>query len=95
MVGDADGGPSVPAARIRVSGRDRIARVGLGYCRRAGTTVTGATINGELGVVISQRGTTLAVLSLTTRDGVVQRIRAIVNPDKLRHFSGTAFGELS
>ncbi len=88
-----DGGGKAPARRTPVRGGLESARLLTSFARRAGPGVWKLTlvdVNGQPGaVVLDQSGETVAVLSLDIVDRVVQTVRAVVNPDKLRHLSST------
>ena len=86
----ADGGGRAPAFPRPVHGRERAARVLLGGTAQGrklgvvGLHVT--TINGQPGAVFSDReGRTLGVITVDVADDQVQTIRAVTNPEKLRH----------
>jgi RNA polymerase sigma-70 factor, ECF subfamily len=86
----ADGGGKGPAFPRPVHGRDRAARVLLGGARAGrrlgvvGLVVT--TINGQPGAVFFDReGRPVGVLTVDVADDQVQTVRAITNPEKLRH----------
>jgi RNA polymerase sigma-70 factor, ECF subfamily len=93
----ADGGGAARAFPQPVHGRDRAARLLVGVSRRGlkefGVTGYRATsINGQPGAVIfGPEGVTVGVVTLDIADGQIQTVRAITNPDKLRHL-GTAAG---
>ncbi|HUG89611.1 MAG TPA: hypothetical protein VML55_02175, partial [Planctomycetaceae bacterium] len=53
--------------------------------------IRSAEINGQPGAVAADRdGRIVSVLSLGIADGRVEAIRAVVNPDKLRHLGSVA-----
>jgi RNA polymerase sigma-70 factor (ECF subfamily) len=86
----ADGGGRAPAFPRPVHGRDRAARVFLGRTARGemlGVVATRtATINGQPGALFLDRdGGVVAVVTVDIADDLVQSVRAISNPDKLRH----------
>jgi RNA polymerase sigma-70 factor (ECF subfamily) len=85
VTGETDGGGAVPAVRHPVVGSERIAKTALVFLRRPGITLEAAPINGEPAVLVFQHGKPVAVLSMSTRDGVIVHIRSIVNPEKLRY----------
>jgi RNA polymerase sigma-70 factor (TIGR02957 family) len=72
-----------------VVGRDRVAevlRVQLARTAKLGAEVRGAWVNGQSGLVASDAdGGLIAVIGFDVLDGQVQAIRAVANPDKLRH----------
>ena len=88
-----DGGGLARALPHPVHGRDRAARVIVGTARR-GQRELGVTgfrftwINGQPGALILGRaGAPVAVVTLDIADDRVQTIRAISNPEKLRHLA--------
>jgi RNA polymerase sigma-70 factor (TIGR02957 family) len=90
VVFHGDGGGKVPGAIPQpVFGRDRVARLLLGFARQGdelGLQVRLAEINGQAGaVVFTSDGSPFSVIALDIADGVVTAVRSIVNPDKLRH----------
>jgi RNA polymerase sigma factor (sigma-70 family) len=72
-----------------VVGRERVAevvRVQLARTIKLGATLEAAWVNGQPGLVTSDAdGGLIAVIALDVLDGQVQAIRAVANPDKLRH----------
>ena len=86
----ADGGGKGPAFPRPVHGRERAARVllgGVGTGQRLGVVgIHATTINGQPGAVAFDReGRAVAVVTLDVADDLVQTIRAVSNPEKLRH----------
>jgi RNA polymerase sigma-70 factor (ECF subfamily) len=66
---------SQPAAVPRLSAPDE-----------GGASLEAAWVNGQSGLVASDAdGGLIAVIALEVLDGQVQAIRAVANPDKLRH----------
>jgi RNA polymerase sigma-70 factor (ECF subfamily) len=94
----ADGGGKAPAFPRPVHGRERAARLLLGpTARGARLGVTGmrtVAINGQPGALFFDlEGRPVAVVTVDVADDLVQTVRAISNPDKLRHlgtFTGPA-----
>jgi RNA polymerase sigma-70 factor (ECF subfamily) len=72
-----------------VAGRDRVAKIlrfVLGRTTELGASLEAAWVNGQSGLVASDAdGGLIAVIALELLDGQVQAIRAVANPDKLRH----------
>jgi RNA polymerase sigma factor (sigma-70 family) len=72
-----------------VAGRDRVAevvRVQLARTIELGATLEAAWVNGQPGLLARDaEGGLIAVVALDVLDGQVQAIRAVANPDKLRH----------
>jgi RNA polymerase sigma-70 factor (ECF subfamily) len=86
----ADGGGKGPAFPRPVHGRERAARVLLGGAtagRRLGVIdLQTVTINGQPGAVFIDRdGRPVGILTVDVADGLIQTVRAITNPEKLRH----------
>ena len=87
-----DGGGNVRGAIPRpVFGRDRVARLLLGFARTGeelGLRVRLAEVNRQPGfVVLTPDGAPFSVLALDIADGVITAVRSIVNPDKLGHLA--------
>jgi RNA polymerase sigma-70 factor (TIGR02957 family) len=89
VVFHADGGGKAQAIGRPVHGREGVGRLVAGLFRRGrslGTFLRLAWINGQPGAVaFDAEGQVFAVFGLDVADGVVQAIRVVVNPDKLRH----------
>jgi RNA polymerase sigma-70 factor (ECF subfamily) len=84
-----DGGGKAVAARRPVLGHDRVARFLVGIFRKfagAGIRLRRAEVNGQPGaVLVDAEDRVVSVIALDVADGVVQCIRSVLNPDKLRH----------
>jgi len=84
-----DGGGKARAVATPLHGRDQVARFLTALFRRiraleASTHI--AEVNGQPGTVTrDSSGYVVNVIALDITDGVVQAIRCVVNPDKLRH----------
>ncbi len=50
-----------------------------------GASLRAGWVNGQPGLVASDAGGLIAVIALDVLDGQVQAIRAVANPEKLRH----------
>jgi RNA polymerase sigma-70 factor (ECF subfamily) len=89
VVFHADGGGKAQAIGAPRHGRDGVARLLAGLFRRGrylGTSLRLAWVNGQPGAVgYDAQGRVFTVFELEVAAGVVQAIRAVVNPDKLRH----------
>ncbi|MET7328868.1 hypothetical protein [Nonomuraea sp. NPDC005650] len=72
-----------------VHGADAIARLLLGVRRRQpDLTIEPATVNGQAGLVARDgAGRTLAVVSVTIAGGLVDRVWAVRNPEKLTRWT--------
>ena len=89
VVFHADGGGKAQAIGAPLHGREGVARLLAGLSRRGrslDTSLRLAWVNGQPGAVgHDAAGRVFAVFELEVADGLVQAIRAVVNPDKLRH----------
>jgi RNA polymerase sigma-70 factor (ECF subfamily) len=88
-----DGGGKAPAAPRPVYGRDRVARLlsGFGRVRELVVTMRRTEINGQPGMMFFDgSGRLLSIVTIDVADGLVQTVRAVVNPDKLRHLGPVA-----
>ena len=89
-----DGGGKAPALGRPLHGRSRVARTLLAWARQ-GLRVSGAVlhqveVNGQPGaLLVDGTGKLIGVMALDIAGGQVQAVRAIVNPDKLRHIGPT------
>ena len=84
-----DGGGKAQVARKPLAGRQQVMRHLVGLFRRArvlGVSLRLAWVNGQPGAVAHDAGgRVVSVFALDVADGMVQAIRAVVNPDKLGH----------
>ena len=84
-----DGGGKAQAIGKPLAGRQRVMRMLVGLLRRGrflGASLRLAWVNGQPGAVMyDAEGRVVSVMELDVADGVVQAIRAVVNPDKLGH----------
>ena len=84
-----DGGGKAQAIGKPLAGRQRVMRLFVGGLRRTrtlGATLRLAWINSQPGAVVyDAEGRVVGVVALDVAGGVVQAIRAVANPDKLRH----------
>jgi RNA polymerase sigma-70 factor (ECF subfamily) len=89
-----DGGGKGAGLRRPVHGRDRVARLLQGFSRRAELarlTIRPAEVNGQPGALfLDDEGRLVTVTTLDIADGVIQTIRAVINPDKLGHLGDPA-----
>jgi len=89
-----DGGGSSPSWRRPIFGRERVLRLLLGlgrHSRELGVTMRRAEINGQPGAMfLDPSGRLMYVVTIDIADGVVQTVRSIINPDKLRHLGPLA-----
>lgn len=80
-----DGGGRVRAALREVVGAEKVVRFLIGVCRREpDMEMSSEEVNGQTGLVIRLRGTTLAVVSVDVVDGLITQLWMVLNPDKLR-----------
>ncbi|MBN6057700.1 RNA polymerase sigma-70 factor [Nonomuraea sp. RK-328] len=82
----SDGGGKVTAARRPLYGPDHVGRWMLGVMAKpqvAGAALRPATINGELGVLVTVEGAAVGALTYDLVDGRIANLRLQVNPDKL------------
>jgi RNA polymerase sigma-70 factor (ECF subfamily) len=89
VVFHGDGGGKAQAVGQPLIGQQRVLRLIGGLFRRAkviGAYARLAWVNGRPGAVsYDAHGRVINVMELDIADGVVQAIRSVVNPDKLRH----------
>ena len=90
VVAYGDGGGKAPAFPRPIYGRERVARVLLGRVGRGETLrVSGmrfVEINGQPGALFfDPNGLPVVAVSLDIADDLVQTVRAVSNPEKLRH----------
>ncbi|MEU6094930.1 RNA polymerase sigma-70 factor [Streptomyces sp. NPDC047079] len=81
----SDGGGRVSAARRPIEGREKVLRFLAGALRGFAAHVgfTVVEVNGAAGLVARLGGRVVGVVAFEVRDGLVARVRAVVNPDKL------------
>jgi hypothetical protein len=89
VVFHGDGGGKAQAVGRPVAGRERVMRLISGIFRRGrllDASLRLAWVNGQPGAVLHDaQGRVATVVELEVADGVIQAVRAVVNPDKLRH----------
>ncbi|AXG81985.1 RNA polymerase sigma factor SigJ [Streptomyces paludis] len=80
-----DGGGLVPAALHPVEGAEHVARFFAGRMDAvAGVTLLERTVNGQPGLVAQLDGVSVSVLAFEVKGSRIERIWAVLNPDKLR-----------
>jgi RNA polymerase sigma-70 factor (TIGR02957 family) len=90
LYGDS-GGRAVGGGKFisPLMGRERVAKVlraSVGRTLRLGARLRGAWVNGQPGVLAYDTdGGLIVVIVFDVLDGQIQAIRAVANPDKLRH----------
>jgi RNA polymerase sigma-70 factor, ECF subfamily len=82
----SDGGGQVRAARRPIVGADKVARFLLAVARNADVRyeLRSVEINRQPGLIVSVAGRPIAVFVFDVADQLIQGIRTIVNPAKLR-----------
>ena len=94
VVAYGDGGGKAPQWTKPVLGADRVARLFAGMSRDIQTyriSVELHEVNGQPGAILrTADGQLVNVFALDIVDGVVQTIRSVINPDKLRHLGTVA-----
>jgi RNA polymerase sigma factor (sigma-70 family) len=84
-----DGGGKAQVIGEPLAGRQAVVRLLVGLFRRGrtiGTSLRLAWVNSQPGAVLyDAEGLVVSVFELDIADGVIQAIRAVVNPDKLGH----------
>jgi RNA polymerase sigma-70 factor (ECF subfamily) len=89
-----DGGGKAPSWPRPIYGRERVSRLLVGVVAQAsehGVSMRPIEINGQPGVMFVDREDRIAsVMSVDVADGVVQTVRSIINPEKLRHLGPVA-----
>lgn len=89
-----DGGGKAPQWMVPIGGVDRVARLfaTIGReMREAGLGLEFRHVNGQPGALVRDRaGRLINVYVLDIADGLIQTIRSVINPDKLRHLGPVA-----
>ena len=89
VVVHGDGGGKAQVLAKPLAGRERVVRHLVGLLRRGrmlGVALRLAWVNGQPGAVAyDAEGRVVSVFALDVAEGMVQAIRAVVNPDKLGH----------
>lgn len=85
----ADGGPNQRAARRRVVGPDRVARLFLNLASRADETygMEAVRVNGQPGFLVRRHGAPYMAWVPTFRNDKVCAIHAVLAPEKLARFA--------
>jgi len=90
----SDGGGKAPTLPRPLFGRDRVAKLLFGLIRirrELGLTVRRTEINGQPGAMFFDgSGLLVGTWTLDIADGLVQTIRSVANPEKLRHLGPPA-----
>ena len=94
VVVHGDGGGKAPQWSEAIVGVARVGPLLVGVGRQmqaGGMTVEAHQINGQPGAIIrAPDGAIVNVFSLDILDGLVQTVRSVINPDKLRHLGPVA-----
>jgi RNA polymerase sigma-70 factor (ECF subfamily) len=90
VVAYGDGGGMAPAFPLPVFGREKVLRllinIGTPSARLGVSDIRHAEVNGQPGaLLLDANGHPVGVVSLDIADGLVQTVRAVSNPAKLRH----------
>lgn len=85
VAGWTDTGGAAGAPRKAIAGRLRVAKTLLSFLRTWKVTLVPMPVNGEPGAIAYAGGELIAVLAFETRDGLITRIHAIANPEKLAY----------
>ncbi len=98
VVAYGDGGGKAFAVPRPVNGREAVARLLLAVRNRVltrGISARPAEINGQPGALFHDpEGRLVAVVAVDVADDLVQTVRAVTNPDKLRHLGPVADPQL-
>jgi RNA polymerase sigma-70 factor (ECF subfamily) len=89
-----DSGRTRPSWPRPITGRDHVGRLLVGLAqqmRQVGVVIRPAEVNGQPGALfLDPAGRLINVFALDIADGLVQTIRSVINPDKLRHLGPLA-----
>jgi RNA polymerase sigma-70 factor, ECF subfamily len=89
-----DGGGKAPQWATPIVGAERVARLLAGTGRQIadyGGSLERREVNGQPGAVLrAPDGSVAVVWTVEIADGVVQALRSVINPDKLRHLGPVA-----
>ena len=88
VVGDFDSGGNVPGAPLQpITGADRVARVLIHAFAPWDVSFSVVDVNGDPGVIVGSDNRIVAVIAIGVRDGRIDLIHAVGNPEKLRHLA--------
>ena len=86
VVAYGDGGGKAPASSRPVFGREKVTRLLLRGRPPAYISLHHVEVNGQPGaLLLDSDGHPVVVISVDIADGLVQAVRAVANPDKLRY----------
>ncbi|MEM9132644.1 MAG: sigma-70 family RNA polymerase sigma factor [Actinomycetota bacterium] len=83
----SDGGADHHAARRPVVGRDRVARFFVNLAKRSPEDAVPELVmlNGDPSILVTVDGAPRLTLTMAVEDGLITRVWAMVNPDKITH----------
>jgi RNA polymerase sigma-70 factor, ECF subfamily len=91
VVAYGDGGGKVAAYPRPIFGREKVVRRLVGFRHLLPSSLRHVEVNGQPGVLLlDPAGHAMGVISLDIVDGLVQTVRGVLNPDKLRHLGPSA-----
>jgi RNA polymerase sigma-70 factor (TIGR02957 family) len=90
VVGVGDGGGLAPAARVPITGAERVAGLLIGNLQSMDFEAEAVWLNGSLAVRFDIGGQVVATLSFGVEDGHIARIYGITNPQKLARLDNVA-----
>jgi RNA polymerase sigma-70 factor (ECF subfamily) len=89
-----DGGGKAPQWSVPIVGPERVTKLVVGLGRQIAqyaVSLEVTSINGQPGAILrTGTGEITNVFSIDVRDGKIQTIRGVINPDKLRHLGPVA-----
>jgi RNA polymerase sigma-70 factor (ECF subfamily) len=89
-----DGGGNAPQWKAPIVGAERVAKLLAGtgaQIRTFGLRLEPRHVNGQPGAILrTEAGEIAVVWTLEIADGVVQTLRSVINPDKLKHLGPVA-----
>jgi RNA polymerase sigma-70 factor (ECF subfamily) len=94
VAGQTDSGGAVPAPRMRIVGRERVAQLLLAWLEGWQVTLVSMPVNTAPGALALVDGQVVAALALTIGNGVITEIHAVANPDKLEYVKSMLAGRL-
>jgi RNA polymerase sigma-70 factor (ECF subfamily) len=83
-----DGGGLAPAAPRPIEGAEQVARFFTDRASSPGVTILECAVNGQPGLVAQRDGVTVSVLAFDVVGDRIANIWAVLNPDKLRPWTG-------
>jgi RNA polymerase sigma-70 factor (ECF subfamily) len=88
VVSYADGGGTISAARVPVTGRAKVARYLVGLAAKFGTQVTLDLVesNGQEAIAVRRAGSVVALCAIDASPKGIARVLIVLNPTKLARF---------